>query len=62
MVVVPRVDAENLEEGFMFCIGFQFHILHLLYASSMRISRIILVYYCKCCDLIGYSTRYLSLI
>ena len=25
------------------------------------ISRIILVYYCKCCNLIGYSTRYLFL-
>ena len=24
-------------------------------------SRFILVYYCKCCDLIGYSTRYLFL-
>ena len=24
-------------------------------------SRIILVYYCKCCNLIGYSTRYLFL-
>ena len=27
-----------------------------------RISRIILVYYCKCCNLIGYSTRYLFII
>ena len=26
-----------------------------------NISRIILVYYCKCCNLIGYSTRYLFL-
>ena len=26
------------------------------------ISRIILVYYCKCCNLIGYSTRYLFII
>jgi hypothetical protein len=25
------------------------------------ISRIILVYYCKCCNLIGYSTHYLFL-
>ena len=25
-------------------------------------SRIILVYYCKCCNLIGYSTRYLFII
>ena len=25
------------------------------------ISRIILVFYCKCCNLIGYSTRYLFL-
>ena len=34
-------------------------------SSRMRdlysISRIILVYYCKCCNLIGYSTRYLFL-
>ena len=27
----------------------------------ITISRIILVYYCKCCNLIGYSTRYLFL-
>ena len=26
------------------------------------ISRIILVYYCNCCNLIGYSTRYLFII
>ena len=26
-----------------------------------HISRIILVFYCKCCNLIGYSTRYLFL-
>ena len=26
-----------------------------------RFSRIILVYYCKCCNLIGYSSRYLFL-
>ena len=26
------------------------------------ISRIILVYYCKCCNVIGYSTRYLFII
>ncbi len=25
------------------------------------VSRIILVYYCKCCNLIGFSTRYLFL-
>ena len=26
------------------------------------VSRIILVYYCKCCNVIGYSTRYLFII
>ena len=31
-------------------------------AFLIVISRIILVYYCKCCNLIGYSTRYLFII
>ena len=29
--------------------------------ALILISRIILVFYCKCCNLIGYSTRYLFL-
>ena len=29
--------------------------------SKWDYSRIILIYYCKCCNLIGYSTRYLFL-
>ena len=33
-------------------------VLHVL----IKFSRIILVYYCKCCNLIGYSARYLFII
>ena len=31
-------------------------------ADIITFSRIILVYYCKCCNLIDYSTRYLFLV
>ena len=31
-------------------------------SSINKVSRIILVYYCKCCNVIGYSTRYLFII
>ena len=33
----------------------------ILVCALLEFSRIILVYYCKCCNLIGYSTCYLFL-
>ena len=37
-------------------------VISFLNHSIFNFSRIILVYYCKCCNLIGYSTHYLFII
>ncbi len=39
--------------------GQWFTVTTIMTCNITMISRIILVYYCKCCNLIGYCTRYL---
>ena len=42
-----EVSEDRKEVGKDFCVGI----------DQIIVSRIMLVYYCKCCNLIGYSTR-----
>ena len=53
-------NSRNIWE---FCFFFNFSFSdNSCFRKIFVFSRIILVYYCKCCNLIGYSTRYLFII
>ena len=52
------VIAKDSGEYMQFMLYFDY----LLFFIIICFSRIILAYYCKCCNLIGYSTRYLFII